>query len=628
MWAYLVVYLEPRFMQVPTRYTLHLLNFLVYEHFPGISVLRWVSFASGTTRSPPCTGDASKATEGTPMGSTSDASDTPTATAAGSARGAHAGFIATSAETLIERTTGTYLTSIAGDPSVSLTQIRDTLLQRINAELGLETRARKNANSSSPPLVKLQALDEMTVVRVLLARHRIVAISLSGDRTPDDTVLAMFQSIGPNAGLYVISDAPIAQLASQVRPSFSANAIESLMKRLRMHAEVVTKTTDPNLIPVANGIFDHASQELLPFSEELVFLRKSPVPYDATAINPVIDTPHGDQWDVESWIEDLSDDEGVPELLWEVISASVRPGVRWNQAAFFHSTRGNNGKGTLCELMRNLLGPGGHASIPIANFGKPFALAELMHARAIITDENSVGAFAKDLGDFKSVITGDVFVLDRKYKDPVSVSFSGMVIQCVNDFPKSRDKSASYSRRQLFVPFTKSFTGVERQYIKQDYLRRQDVLKYVLKRALAMTHTEFSNPPACQALLAQFQRENSPVRDFWLEFEDEFVWDLLPTGFLYELFVKWHRKTHPSGIPVNRNDFASQLVEILAASTKWIYSDPQKKHRPGQRLATPEPLIAEWDLDDWGNQNYSGTVVSKRCVPSNLKTNYLGVLRA
>lgn len=540
-----------------------------------------------------------------------------------------AGFKPTSAETLIERTVTNYLTSIFNDPTVPLRQIRDDLLQRINAELTLENKGRKDSYSSSPPLTKLQALDEMTVVRVLLARHRIVAVSLSGSRSADDTVLAMYSDLGPDKGLYVVSDAPIAQLASEIRPSFSANAIESLLKRLRTHAEVVTKTTDPHLIAVANGVFDHDRQELLDFSPDWVFLAKSPVEYDETAQNPVITTPDGDEWDVETWIQDLSDDEGVPELLWEIISAVVRPGVRWNKAAFFHSTRGNNGKGTLCELMRGLVGPGGHASIPIANFGKPFALSELVHARAIITDENSVGAFAKDLGDFKSVVTGDTFTLDRKYKDPVSVSFSGMVVQCVNDFPKSRDKSASYSRRQLFVPFRKWFggDGVERGYIKSDYLRRPDVLRYVLRRALSMQHTQFSNPQACQDLLAQFQRENNPVRDFWLEFEDDFVWDLLPTAFLYDLFVSWYRKTHPAGVPVNRNDFASFLVEILAGDDRWTYIDPQKKHRPGQKMTAPELLISHYDLHDWTNKNYTGTDPSKKCYPSPLKASYLGVVR-
>lgn len=559
------------------------------------------------------------------MGSIKDASSTP-----GSAPGPQIGlgtFTPTSSETLIERTVTAYLSTIVDDPSVQLGSIRDALLQRINAEISLENKGRKEAYSSSPALPKTQVLDELTVVRVLLARQRIVGVSLSGARSADTAVLAMYCEMGPDEGLYVISDAPIAQLASQIRPSFSANAIESLLKRLRMHAPVVTKTTAAHLIPVNNGVFDHERQQLLEFSPDWVFLAKSPVDYDPGAVNPVLDTPHGDQWDVETWIQDLSDDEGVPELIWELLSAVVRPGVRWNKAAFLHSTRGNNGKGTLCELMRGLVGPSGSASIPIANFGKPFALTELVHARAIIVDENSVGAFAKDLGDFKSVVTGDTFVLDRKHKDPVSVSFSGMVVQCVNDFPKSRDKSASYTRRQLFVPFKKWFGDTERSYIKSDYLRRPDVLRYVLQRALRMQHTQFSEPPACRDLLSQFQRENNPVRDFWMEFEDEFVWDLLPTAFLYDLFVAWYRKTHPAGVPVNRNDFASHLVEVLSGDGRWSYTDPQKKHRPGQRISSPEPLIAQYDLRDWMNQAYSGADPTKRCVPSSLRANYIGVLR-
>lgn len=536
-------------------------------------------------------------------------------------------FKPTSSETLVERTVAKYLSTIVDDPSVELGSIRDALLQRINAEISLENKGRKDSYSPSPALSKLHVLDELTVVRILLARQRIVAVSLSGSRSADDTVLAMYCAMGQDEGLYVVSDAPIAQLASEVRPSFSGNAIESLLKRLRIHAPVVTKTTDAHLIPVNNGVFNHEKQELLPFSPDWVFLAKSPVDYNPASPNPIIDTPHGDQWDVETWIQDLSDDEGVPELIWELLSAVVRPGVRWNKAAFFHSSRGNNGKGTLCELMRGVVGPDGWASVPIANFGKPFALTELVHARAIIVDENSVGAFAKDLGDFKSVVTGDTFTLDRKYKDPVSVSFSGMVVQCVNDFPKSRDKSASYTRRQLFVPFKKWFGDTERSYIKSDYLRRPDVLRYVLCRALAMQHTQFSNPTACQELLSQFQRENNPVRDFWMEFEDEFAWDLLPTAFLYDLFVSWYRKTHPAGVPVNRNDFASHLVEVLSGDGRWAYADPQKKHRPGKKMAAAELLISQYDLRDWMDPGYSGADPAKKCRPPLLRANYIGVVR-
>lgn len=561
------------------------------------------------------------------MGSTTD--KTSSAPASPSAPARPAQFQATSEETLVERTVSAYLEEISSMPQVTLAEIRDDLLSRISGAVALENRARKDNNSPAPQLTKPRVLDEFTVVRVLLARFHIAAIALADGSGGDDmTVLGMYQESGPFEGIYTTSEAAMVRLASQVRPSLTANAIDSLLKRLRAHAPVLRRTTAAHLIAVNNGIFDHERQELLPFGPEHVFLTKSPIDYDASATSPKITHPvDGSVWDVESWIADLSDDEGVPELLWEVISAAVRPGVRWNKAVFLHSTRGNNGKGTLCSLMRNLLGSQGCASIPIANFGKPFALTELIHARAIITDENSVGAFARDLGDFKSVVTGDSFTLDRKYKDPVSVSFSGLVVQCVNDFPKSRDKSASYTRRQLFIPFRKWFGGSERGYIKSDYLARPDVLRYVLKRALEMDHSQFSNPPACQELLAQFQRENNPVRDFWLEFEDEFVWDLLPTAFLYDLFIAWFRKNHPSGIPVNRNEFATQLGEVLVGDGRWSYADPQKKHRPGAKMSAPEHLIFEYQLKDWMNDSYSGNDRDKICVPYPLRVNYVGVAR-
>ena len=566
------------------------------------------------------------------MGDATDVSTlTPPVPPPSSASPARPPFQATSEETLIDRAVTEYLEEISTMPDVGLSEIRDDLLSRISGVFAVEATARKGAEIPAPILVKPKALDELTVVRILLARRNIAAVSLSnGTGANDDmTVLAMYQDSGEHRGLYLTGDSALIRLASEVRPSLTATAIESLLKRLKAHAPVLDRTIAAHLIPVNNGVFDHRTKTLLPFSPKWVFLAKSPVNYVAGAVSPKLTHPvDGTVWEVEEWMETLSDDEGVAELLWQVVSAAVRPGVRWNKAVFFHSSRGNNGKGTLCSLMRNLLGPQGCASIPIADFGKPFALSELAHARAIIVDENSVGAFSRDLGDFKAVVTGDAFTLDRKYRAPVSISFSGIVVQCVNDFPKSRDKSASYTRRQLFVPFKKWFGGgIERGYIKSDYLTRPEVLEYVLARVLEMDHEEFDNPDACQALLDQFQRENNPVRDFWMEMESEFTWDLLPTAFLYDLFISWFRKNHPSGIPVNRNEFATQLVEVLSGDGRWNYRDPQKKHRPGSKMAVSEPLIAEYDLKDWRNSAYSGKDPQKVGLFDRLRSNYIGVAR-
>lgn len=542
-------------------------------------------------------------------------------------------FFPISEETIVEMETHAYLESIK-DEEVSTREIRDQLLNNISMAFSREQLRRdgdkKRRGADHPKLAKPKSLDELTCAQVLLARHRIRAIALAAGRSGAElTLLGIYTDEGADRGLYLTNESPIVRLAYALKPSLTANAAESLIKTLKAMAPVVPKTRDAHLIPLANGIFNRETRELMDFDPEYVFLSKSPVNYNSNATNITITQPDGLPWDVESWIDELSDDEGVPELLWEIISATMRPGERWDQAAFFHSTKGNNGKGTLCELLRNLVGADGHASIPIAKFGEQFALTELIHARAIIVDENPVGGFSKDLGDFKAIITGDTFTLERKFKNPLSVSFSGMVVQCVNDFPKSRDKSASYTRRQLFVPFRKWFggDGVERKYIKEDYLAREDVLEYVLLKALHMDHVKFSNPQACQDLLAQFQRENNPVRDFWLEFQDDFVWDLLPTNFLYDLFLSWFKKSHPSGIPISRNEFTGQLGEVVSEAEDWDFSEPQKKHRPGQKMIAPEELIVDYDLKDWMNPNYSGTTVSAKAsfVPN--RANYRGVVR-
>ena len=63
-------------------------------------------------------------------------------------------------------------------------------------------------------------------------------------------------------------------------------------------------------------------------------------------------------------------------------------------------------------------------------------------------------------------ITGDTIQVNRKFKAPISFKFKGFMVQCLNEMPRVKDKSDSFYRRQLFIPFTKCFTGAERKYIK------------------------------------------------------------------------------------------------------------------------------------------------------------------
>ncbi|MGJ9405756.1 phage/plasmid primase, P4 family [Nesterenkonia aurantiaca] len=554
-------------------------------------------------------------------------------------------FAPISEETIVEMETDAYLESIK-DQEVSAREIRDQLLANISKAFTRETMRRdgdkQRTGADHPRIAKPRALDGLTCVKVVLARHHIANLDFANGEGGDDLVeLAAWSppptdltKCGRDHGIYATGKRPLEKLLYELKPSASNESIKSMLATLKAHAPIKRITRTPHLRAVNNGIFNHETKQLEPFAPDHVAVHKIPVNYNPDREEPEITMPDGEKWTFDTWLQGLTDDEGVCELLWEGIAAAVWPYFKRNKALFLHSEKGNNGKGAYLQTIENMLGAQGTTIVPLADFGKQYALTGLVHAEAILCNENPVGMFSKDLKDFKAVATGDKFVLERKFEHPLNFVFVGPIIQCVNDFPKTRDKSDSFARRQLWIPFRKWFGGevngvkVERKYIKDEYLARQDVLEYVLKKALHMPLAPFSEPQACLDLLEEAKRDNSAVREFWHELEDEFVWDLLPSTFLFDLFVAWFTKNHPSGTVVSRNAFLSQLFALLADNDTWDYEDKDKKHRPGQKMMTPELLIAEYDLKEWMNPAYSGTTAAaKSAFVPKLKANYRGVLR-
>lgn len=201
------------------------------------------------------------------------------------------------------------------------------------------------------------------------------------------------------------------------------------------------------------------------------------------------------------------------------------------------------------------------------------------------------------------------------------------MVQCLNEMPRIKDKSDSFYRRQLFIPFTKCFTGAERKYIKQDYLKRKDVLEYVLWKVLNMDYYELPIPKACQLALEEYKEFNDPLRQFVNEIFPELQWDLLPFQFLYDLYVSWYRKTVGNREVLGRQTFMKSLLLLVEQLPDWKCEDKTKSISSVGKMNRPEPLIDEYDLKDWMNPMYmSSADVSKKCIPL-LKVNYRGIVR-
>ena len=520
--------------------------------------------------------------------------------------------------------TDDYLDKIDLDDPPSPVDIEADLVTLVKDTCILENQVRGKGDMLKAPT----KLCPSQIASIMLRLHNIVRVKCGGKNTdPSCDLLAIYQDTGKDEGIYITDENVFKRLATQYNYSISSRELNDVIEMINIHAPRVSRTTNRDLIAVNNGIFNFDTKQLEPFSPEYVFLVKSKVNYNPAATNVVIHNDDDDtDWDIESWMSDLSDDPEVVELLWQILSAIVRPFVRWNKSAWFYSSTGNNGKGTLCELMRSLCGDGSYAAIPLTDFSKEFALEPLTRATAIIVDENDVGSFIDKAANLKAVITNDVIPINRKFKIPISYQFYGFMVQCLNEYPRIRDKSDSFYRRQLFIQFDRCFTGKERKYIKNDYLHREEVLEYVLYKVLHMNFYTLSEPASCKTALDEYKEFNDPVRQFLDEMLSEVVWDLLPFGFLYDLYKAWFRKNSPSGLIQSKNSFINEVLIILNDYPDWYCLGRDREIRPSQRMSKPELLIEMYNLEDWKNPGYFGGDPNQRCM-TKLKTTYRGLLR-
>lgn len=515
-------------------------------------------------------------------------------------------------DSFIATNTANYLASYAGGKKPE--DIAEEILSLINNDFDVYNAAAAKGR-------KLKCMDKLLPVQIadiILALHNVAAIKVAD--TEDGYILAMYQEDGENEGIYVADEKLFSNLARQYSYTITDKEFKEVMRNLKDKAPVVERCNDRDLIAVNNCIFNYKTKQQMPFSPDFVFMSKSEIDYNPNAQNVVIHNDEdGTDWDVESWMDELDDDPEVVKVLWETAGALLRPNVKWNKAAWFYSETGNNGKGTLCLMFRNLIGKRSSCSIKLADMGKDFTLAPLLHSSAVIVDENDVGTYIDKAANLKAIITGDTVQINRKFKEMIDFQFHGFMVQCLNEMPKVRDKSNSFFRRQLFIPFTKCFEGAERKYIKDDYLKRKDVLEYVMFKVLNMNYYELSVPEKCKDALAEYKEFNDPVRQFMSDIMSQLQWDFVPSQFLYDLYKAWYNKNVSDNQTYSKQVFWKAFLAILTEKNSvyadtWSYNKGQD--RPKGMMDKPEWLIEEYDLKDWYNPVYKGADKAKRCCPA------------
>jgi len=334
-------------------------------------------------------------------------------------------------------------------------------------------------------------------------------------------------------GIYTQNETVIKRYISYLEPTFTERQAEDVIYKIANLVLIKEKTNSRYLIPVNNGVFNLETKQLEPFTPDYIFTSKIATDYNDKATLPIYNG-----WDVEQWLKDLANGEDdLNTLLWQVISASMNGNFTRKQSIWLYG-QGRSGKGTYQDLISNLVGSKNVATLKVNQFSERFALPMLEEKVVCIGDDVPAHVYIDDSSNFNSVVTGDSVRVERKNKDGYSTNFKMTVIQSTNGLPRIHNKTEGTYRRFLIVQFKEAFTNYNDNWsIKNDYIKRKDVLEYVLQKAIKLDFEKFITPESSKQLMENYKIENDPIRDFKVSIFDEFTSTRIPVYLLYQYYL-------------------------------------------------------------------------------------------
>ena len=519
-------------------------------------------------------------------------------------------------------------------------------LERVSDEIlySLNSYYEKHNEESDVEWPKLKNVNHNIVVYIIQGLFIIKRIQLCEDILDSNYILGIFvdsylteiiPALKSDSGIYLTDPNIIKSIALYFNPEFSTNQLKEIYTKLFTVAPIALINSNVDLIPMKSNIFNYKTKKTLDFNPDYVFLHKNTIDYNANAESPIIYNENDEYtFEVMSWLLELANnEEEIQNLFIKIISAAMRPGVKFDKAVFLISSRGNNGKGSFVSVIRSILGIKACANLQISDFSKEFHLNKLITASAVVADENDVDENMRlnKCANFKAAVTQDVIHIDRKFLNPIDIRFMGLVIQCCNSFIFSSDRTDSFYRRLLFVPMMACFTGKEKKYIREDYLKRPEVLEYLVKVALETDFYSFdgNTPKACKRMLNDYMMKNDTVLQFWNDTKHSYVWDILPYSFLYDVYSGWFKECRPTGQLLGKHSFIDKINEIIAKSESQIWESTGKKQRYVKNgwMSQPEMLIDKYNLKKW-ESDYKGKDIRRKCVPKDsLRQKHAGLVR-
>ena len=311
------------------------------------------------------------------------------------------------------------------------------------------------------------------------------------------------------------------------------------------------------LINLKNGVYDVKHNEFLEHDPEYYFLGQLPIEYDKKAKIKKI----------KKFFKEVVKKDDVKRLQ-EIFGYCLYRDYPI-QKAFMFLGEGANGKSTVLNLLKKMLGNENVSSLSLQELcSNRFAAANL-HTKLANIYPDLPDKTLTQTGMFKILTGGDTISAEQKFKDHFNFVNYAKLIFSANKLPESKDDTNAFFRRWEFINFPYTFYGKECDPKKLDKLTTEKEISGLFNWSLTglrriLRNSCFTNTVSVDEMREQYQRLSSPVAAFVMDCLENRTEKYIIKDDLYKCFIEYCVK---KGIPATaKNTFSMKLHEHIKVS--------------------------------------------------------------
>lgn len=375
--------------------------------------------------------------------------------------------------------------------------------------------------------------------------------------------------------------------------SESATRIRSMIEMARSEPPVAVSgevfDRDPMLLNCPNGTVDLRTGELRSHRREDMITKVAGAPFDLSAT-------------CQLWLAFLARIFDGNESLISYIQRALGyalTGLTAEQVFFFLYGLGKNGKSTLLEVMRAVLGDyalAGSFSMLLVNKnggGPRNDIARLRGARFVTAIESGAGT-TLDEAVVKQLTGGDTIAERALYQEASEFRPTHKLLLAANHKPVIKGTDEAIWRRVHLIPFTVEIPEPERDKHLDEKLMREasGILAWLVGGCLEWNRIGLNPPQEVLAATANYRAEMDDIGPF---FDARCVVEpraSVKAGELYAAYKSWAEEVGES--PISQTAFGLRLGEKGFAVKKR----ESGKHRMGIRLRKEGELPLSSSIPD------------------------------